>query len=193
MYKSISSKVNRQTMCQQVKLNHPYRSRSWSLKTVLLLPSIPFHTTFIPTKISTYIHIYVEDGRKGVIHSIHTRREKKKKLNLNGGSARLHKIKSHEEPDGLVPDTLAIVQGHSTDALLQLPYRQHCLPPEVVLLRHVVLLDLYPQEGQLRNRQKERELLIPHRHPLVLNHPCLLHHTVCLHTCDPYLHEITSL
>lgn len=64
-------------MCQQVKLNHPYRSRSWSLKTVLLLPSIPFHTTFIPTKISTYIHIYVEDGRKGVIHSIHTRREKK--------------------------------------------------------------------------------------------------------------------
>lgn len=76
MYKSISSKVNKQTMCQQVKLNHPYRSRSWSLKTVLLLPSIPFHTTFIPTKISTYIHIYVEDGRKGVIHSIHTRRKK---------------------------------------------------------------------------------------------------------------------
>lgn len=78
MYKSISSKVNKQTMCQQVKLNHPYRSRSWSLKTVLLLPSIPFHTTFIPTKISTYIHIYVEDGRKGVIHSIHTRRGKKR-------------------------------------------------------------------------------------------------------------------
>ncbi|BAT17655.1 Os12g0562433 [Oryza sativa Japonica Group] len=57
-----------------------------------------------------------------------------------------------------------------------------------MLLRHVVLMNLDSQHSQLRDCQRECELLIPHRYPLILDCSSLLHHTICPHTSDPHLY-----
>uniref|UniRef100_J3NE64 Uncharacterized protein n=1 Tax=Oryza brachyantha TaxID=4533 RepID=J3NE64_ORYBR len=79
------------------------------------------------------------------------------------------------------------MERHGADALLQLRHRQACLPPKVMLLRHIILMDLDPQHSQLWYRQRECELLVPHWYPLILDCLSLLHHTICPYSSDPHL------
>ena len=93
----------------------------------------------------------------------------------------LRKLEAHEKLDVVVLVPFAVEERHRSDPRAQLRHWQHRLPAEVVLLRHVVLVHLHPQQSNLRDGQGEAELFLPYWHPVVFDRLCLLHHRVC---CD---------
>lgn len=96
-------------------------------------------------------------------------------------------LEAHEKPHGPELGALAVVERDGPYPGPQLGHRQAGLTAEVVLGRHVVLVDLDPQQGELRDGQREGELLLPRRRPVVLYRPRPLHQAVGRHSSYPHL------
>ncbi|BAS83662.1 Os03g0289350, partial [Oryza sativa Japonica Group] len=89
----------------------------------------------------------------------------------------LDELEPHEELDALELEPLVVEERHGADPRPQLRHRERRLPAEVVLA-HVVLVHLHAEQRDLRDGQREHELLLPHGNPAVLHGFRLLHHRV---------------
>jgi len=89
----------------------------------------------------------------------------------------LGELEAHEELD--VPELVPLVveQRDGADPRPQLLHRQRRLPAEVVLA-HILLVHLHAEHRDLRDSQREGELLLPHGDPVVLHGFRLPHHRV---------------